>query len=646
MRARPQLALVLLTVTLAAWFVGRSGFVFSGDYGPSAASGVPTGVAVAAIGGLAALLFVTATRRLSARATDAVLTAQAVLAFAPYVVVGGVWGPVAGVVVASLLFAAPRRVSWPLSVLAVAVDIGLSAAFQEPGVAGLALVGRLVIDVLVGLSLFGVVVLTDLTRRVAAERTEYTALAVAAERLDTAEHLRTVLGADLSAVRRLSGHGIDDPDAPARLAEIAAHARHAAHTARSITDLRRAMHPRPTGTDTAPATTISPRLARSFTLATTIGCALLVLVNLAFYVRPGAAGWALAVLVLAGSVGLQMYHGAPRVGGRVPRWWRWTLPGHLVLLMVVVALTGPHFAPVIVLVAGAVLYRCRPVFSAGVLAVVLVELLLMQPPTTTLGDRVYLVASLTATLLQVYAYCRLPELARELTEARDGLARLAVVRERLRVARDVHDLLGFSVTGIGLKCELIVRLLGTDRARARSEIAELGRLAERGLAELRAVTADTHQLDFAAELRAARSLLDASEIRGEATADTSSVPAGVDMLLATVLREAVTNVVRHAAASTCTITLTVRAGTATLLVVNDGVGDADTTHRTGTGLVGLSARLTAAGGRLSTETHGEAFVLAADVPLRAGRPGRLQPTRLGRDPDRVDPVAGVELGDR
>lgn len=641
MRARPQLALVLLTVTLCAWFVARSGFVFSSEYGPSAVHGVTAGIAVTAIAGVCALLYVIATRRPPPPVTAGLVAAQAVLAFAPYVVIGGVWGPVGGGVVASLLFVAPRRVGWPLSVLAVAVDIGLSAAFQEPGVDGLALVGRLVIDVLVGLSLFGVVLLTDLTRRVAAERTAYTELAVAAERLDNAEHLRTALGEELAAVHRLSGLGVDDADTRTRLAEIAAHARNAARAARSITDLRRAMPPRPAGTDTVPATTISPRLARSFTLATTIGCALLVLVNLAYYVRPGTAGWVLAVLVLAGSVGLQMYHGAPQLGDRVPRWWRWTLPGHLVVLLVVVALTGTPFAPVIVLVAGAVLYRYRPAVSAGVLTVVLVALLLVQPPGTTLGDRTYLVASLTATLVQVYAYCRLPELARDLTETRDGLARLAVVRERLRVARDVHDLLGFSVAGIGLKAELVARLVDTDRARARDEIAELGRLAERGLREVRAVTAGTHELHLAEELRTARSLLDTSGIRGDVTVDARAVPGGVDTLLATVLREAVTNVVRHATASTCTITLTVRDDAVTLRVVNDGVAGAGTTRRAGTGLASLGARVTAAGGRFSAEARGDTFVLTADVPVRE----RLQPPRLGRDPDRVDPVTGVELGD-
>lgn len=645
MRRGPQLALALLTVTLVAWSVARSGFVFSGDYGPSAPGGVPAGLAVAAVGGLGALVFVTATRRLSSRVVGWVVAAQAVLAFAPYPVVGGVWGPVAGAVVASLLFAVPRRVSWPLSVLAVALDIGLSAVFQEAGVGSLALVGRLVIDVLVGLSLFGLMLLTELTRRVAAERTAYTVLAVARERLDNAERLRTALGADLSAVLRLSRRGVDDQDTRTRLAEIAEHARHAARTARSIVDLRRDIPRPPAGGDASPTTVLSPRLAWFFTLATTVGAAALVMVNLAFYVRPGTTGWVLAVLLLVGSAALQMYHGAPLVGDRVPRWWRWTLPFHLVLLMIVVAVTGPRFAAMLVLAAGAVLYRCRPAWSAGVLVAVLVELLLVPSPGATLGDRVYLVASLTATLLQVYAYCRLPEMARELTEARDGLARLAVVRERLRVARDVHDLLGFSVTGIGLTCELVTRLVDTDPARARQEIRELGRLAERGLAEIRAVTWGTHELGLADELRSARSLLDTSGIRSDVTTHTPGVPADVDALLATVMREAVTNVVRHATASTCRITLTVRDDVVLLRVVNDGARGSVAEKRAGTGLVNLNARLAAAGGQLRAGPHGDGFALTAQVPLRAAR-RRLQPARLGRDPDGVDPVPGAELGDR
>lgn len=642
MRRGPRLAAALLIITLVGWFVARSGFVFSGEYGPSALVGLPAVVAVTAMAGLAALMFLIAARRLSSRVTCWVVAVQALLAFGPYFVVGGVWGPVAGGVVAAMLFAMPRRVSWPLSVSVIALDIGLSAVFQEPGIGGLALVGRLVIDVLGVLHLFGVVLLTDLTRRVAAERTAHTALAVAKERLDNAERMRTALGTDLSVVLRLSRRDVDDQDVRTRLTEIATHARRAARTARSIIDTRREVPRQPTGLDTARTTMISPRLAWSFTVATTIGCALLVLVNLAYYTKPTTTGWVLGVLVLGVSSALQMYHGAPRVGDHAARWWPWTLPFHLVILMATLPLAGPYFTPSIALAAGAVLYRFPAPWSFGVVPIMLVGLQLVLPPGATLGDRVYFVAGLTASLIPVYAYCRLPEVTRALVQARDGLARLAVVRERLRITRDVHDLFGFSITGISLKCELITRLVDTDSARARHEIAELRRLAERGLAEVRAMTSGTPELDLAEELRTARSLLDAAGIQTEVALDAPAMPADIATLLATVAREAVTNVIRHAAASICQISLTMPDGAVRLRVANDGRTGSATSERAGTGLANLGARLASAGGQLDTEPDGDRFVLTARIPLR----GRLQPARLGRDPDRVDPVPGVELGHR
>ncbi|WP_155387578.1 sensor histidine kinase [Catellatospora paridis] len=629
--------------------MARSGFVFSGEYGTSGITATSGVIAMAAVGGLAATVLVIGSRRLSSQATLWVLAGQALLAFGPYLLVGEVWGPVAGAVVASVLFTMPHRISWLSGVLVIALDVGLSAVFGQAGAVGLALVGRLVIDVLVGSNLFGVMLLTDLTRRVAAERAAHAALAVAGERFDNAERMRVTLGTDLSAVLRLSRLGMEGEQARARLSEITATARRAAHTARSIIDTRREMSGGQAGADapSSQTTMISPRLAWLFTLATTINCALLVLVNFAFYVRPSFAGWVLVLLTLAGSAALQMYHGAPQVAGRPPRRWRWTLPLHLVILTVAVALTGPHFAPTITLAAGAVLYRWRLPWSLGVLAIVMAELLLVMPSSATVGDHVYLVASLTGALIQVYAYCRLPDVARELAQASAGLARLAVVRERLRVTRDVHDLLGLSITGISLKCELIARLADTDPARARREFHELGTLALRGLADIQAAISGTPELRFAEELRAVCSLLDASGIQAEVEVSAAALPAAVDTLLATVVREAVTNVIRHAAgATTCKIALTTRDGTARLRVTNDGKPDRAVRAGAGTGLVNLSARLAAAGGRLSAEPDGDGFVLTAQVPPRAAQPGRLHPARLGRDPDRVDPIPGVELGHR
>ena len=172
-----------------------------------------------------------------------------------------------------------------------------------------------------------------------------------------------------------------------------------------------------------------------------------------------------------------------------------------------------------------------------------------------------------------YTASRRIELVEKLRETRAELARMAVADERLRIARDLHDLLGHSLSLITIKAELAGRVIGTDPDRAAREIADLETVARRSLGEVRAAVTSYRQPSLAGELAAARQMLAAAGMDCQVHA-----PASVDLapeaegLLAWTVREGATNVVRHSGARTVTITVTVADNAVTAEVADDGVG--------------------------------------------------------------------------
>ncbi|MFE1319651.1 histidine kinase [Kitasatospora phosalacinea] len=220
--------------------------------------------------------------------------------------------------------------------------------------------------------------------------------------------------------------------------------------------------------------------------------------------------------------------------------------------------------------------------------------------------------SALVTCTVVYAVLRLIRLVRELQRAAVGLARAGVVAERLRAARDLHDLLGHGLAAILLKAELARRLVDADPPRCRAELADIGRLAERGRAELGALAGDGPRLAFGSELASAAAVLEAAAIAVEL--EEEPVPAATGAVLGVVLREAVTNVLRHSRARHVRIAVSTADGTARLEVENDGVPDGVTAP--GSGIGGLTARLTEAGGTLVAGPDDGWYLLRAEVPLR------------------------------
>jgi two-component system sensor histidine kinase DesK len=209
----------------------------------------------------------------------------------------------------------------------------------------------------------------------------------------------------------------------------------------------------------------------------------------------------------------------------------------------------------------------------------------------------------------------------ELVAAREELARNAVAEERLRFARDLHDLLGHSLSLIALKSELAGRLAERDPARARQEMADVEAAARRALAEVRDAVSGYRQVSLAQALAEARSALSAAGITLRAPVLGNPLPGAVDAVLGWVVREATTNVLRHSGAQSVTVVLSVDRDGVTLTVTDDGRGG---DGPRGTGLEGLAERVAALGGRLDAgPVDGRGFrltaVLPAQVPAEAAR---------------------------
>ncbi|HEX5497452.1 MAG TPA: sensor histidine kinase [Mycobacteriales bacterium] len=222
------------------------------------------------------------------------------------------------------------------------------------------------------------------------------------------------------------------------------------------------------------------------------------------------------------------------------------------------------------------------------------------------------VYSLVATALAVGGFSKLLRTARELLAAREELARLAVATERVRFARDLHDILGHSLTVITVKASLAGRLVTRDPERAGAEIAEIERLGRAALGDVRATVAGYRQVSLPGELASARQVLAAAGIRADLPHAIDEVPGESHELFGWVVREAVTNVVRHSTARTCTI----RVWASGVEIHDDGAVADASRPGVGSGLAGLAERVHGADGRLAAGP-----VADGGFRLRVGLPG-------------------------
>lgn len=206
-----------------------------------------------------------------------------------------------------------------------------------------------------------------------------------------------------------------------------------------------------------------------------------------------------------------------------------------------------------------------------------------------------------------------------LSQARAEVGRLAAENERTRIARDLHDLLGHSLTTITVKAGLARKLAERgDPERAAAEIAEVEQLTRRALGEVRAVVAGYREVTLSGELVSARELLRAAGIEATLPGAIDSVDPDAAETFGWVVREAVTNVVRHSGADHCTISL----GPRWIEVADDGPGTAvggAAGATAGNGLRGLRERLAALGGNVVAHRTSEGWLVRAELAATAGR---------------------------
>jgi two-component system, NarL family, sensor histidine kinase DesK len=664
-RRASVLAAAVLSLLLAKDVLFAADPVFGGD-----TAQIPFVVALFVL----PLLFVfPGSRSLLMRRRGLVLAAQAVLTWMPFALFGGRWQVGVGGLLAGLaLLTVSGWVSWlaagALLVADVAVRaglVGLPQGMTPPAWAGALWAAVAFIDL--GLTFFGMIRLVQLVGELREAQDRHAELAVAQERLRAAQDLQWAVGKrldDIAATATGAQQALarDPVGARAQIAAAGLAAREAVAQARAVVVSRRSPLDREPGAAPAGGAVIGTRLAWVVLVVVLCGYAVAGFIDaVAQHDGSGAT-----TFVVAGDVvcmALQLRHSWAARLGRRP--WAWPLTLGLQAAVVYAFFLPPArtlltLAPFL---AGSVLLLLRGWWRwAGYAVVVIswpalyatVPLVGISPTARNAMTTLYEAGSIAAAGLLVAGLSWLAGLARELETLRDQLAGMAAEAERLRFARDVHDLLGLGLSAIALKTDLIGKLIGRDDRQAAAEIDELGRICAAARADTRLVTGAGRRLSFAGEIDAARQILAVAGVQVEVSISAGPLPPAVDDVLAPVLREAVTNILRHSAATSVAIEATAAAGNIGLTVSNDGAtGGAGLAGSGGSrlaesggglaagggsGLANLAARVEAAGGQLSCRFLADSFELTAQIPAH----GQLLPEPVTRDAQagHLDPSRG------
>jgi two-component system sensor histidine kinase DesK len=198
------------------------------------------------------------------------------------------------------------------------------------------------------------------------------------------------------------------------------------------------------------------------------------------------------------------------------------------------------------------------------------------------------------------------------------LQRVAALAERERIGRDLHDLLGHTLSVIALKSELAAKLIDRDVDAARVEIKEVERVTRQALFEVRRAVSGMRAHGLLAELASGRAALDSAQVHFEYEVQPRDLPERAENVLAMCLREAITNIIRHAQARNCRAVLSCDDQRLILLISDDGVGGV---RAEGNGLTGMRERLEGAGGRLLVESPKDGgTTLQIELPLEHETP--------------------------
>ncbi len=328
---------------------------------------------------------------------------------------------------------------------------------------------------------------------------------------------------------------------------------------------------------------------------------------------------ALPLTIIAG--GLQLRHSLAAARGIRPRHWMWTLA----LLLLIAYLPLPIIKDQaitlqwFVVASFAMLLPSRPAAIASIVSALVTGVwfaTITQQPAS-FGQYVWAFCYWEALQflggVGLYGATRLVRLMDELRDARADLAELAIGRERLRISRDLHDLLGQSLSAVSLKGDLAIGLLArNDVPRAAGEIESLVSVARSALHDLRDIAHREPPIALESEIERAADLLASTGTETRLDIGVEKLPPSIDELFAWALREGVTNVLRHSAATACAIQIARQDGVVRLEIVNDGAMPASSG---GNGLSGIAARASALSGAASARAMGDGrFRLRVDVP--------------------------------
>lgn len=281
---------------------------------------------------------------------------------------------------------------------------------------------------------------------------------------------------------------------------------------------------------------------------------------------------------------------------RVARW----VPLAMLLVFAAYSFVGGPNSPMLLIYVAVGMVALHPVRVSGPVVAALCATSILLPPRIASwdapGTHWGYAASIAVVSLVVYGARRNAVSQNALLRAQSELDRMTgIEQERLRISRDLHDLLGHTLTTVAVKAELAQRLVSIDPNRATDEMREVAALARQSLTDVRSTVAGYREVSLPTELATAREVLRAAGIEADLPPTVTSVPEDQRELFGWVVREGVTNAVRHSRAHRVTVRLLDRG----IEVVDDGVRPTTSAGTDGTGLQGLAERVAAAGGHLT-----------------------------------------------
>lgn len=328
------------------------------------------------------------------------------------------------------------------------------------------------------------------------------------------------------------------------------------------------------------------------------------------------AGRVATVIYLVAVTGLMLCYPAIQksvIVDRVDRSWSIASTVFIIAILITEGLVSAAFFDAVVVVALLLLVSSQRHRMVMITIVILVEVALLCIRPYTIAGKLVLVCLNIVVGIVLLTFALLARTLIQLEVSRERLARLSVDEERSRISRDLHDIIGRTLVAVSLRQEAALNLLDRDVGLARRQLVASGETVREGQAQLRALTHGPMVAGVEEELGSARALCERIGVRFEA----SAVPVGgADAECALVVREGVTNMLKHADASSCRVEVGIEGGCAVVSVVNDGVVDGRPVGGDGSGVGRMRQRVVLLGGSLEAgPVEGGRFRLRAVIPL-------------------------------